>query len=212
VQTRVPGFRNRIIGAITLADILAQLSNAMGERISLRIDEGTPFSVGHVHLMEDNVIFHALEENDLHLGNNIKYGEQVIYFVDGKAFHLREHLGFQDMQGNELAAIQERVMRIKDTYRIYRKANVIAAVKKVLISPLDQRFEVHVAGGMNMEAQGTIFDHDYEVHEGRRKVAEVSKMWFPVADTYGVDIVSGVDEILVLAITVVIDMMLDQER
>ncbi len=78
VQTRVPGFRNRIIGAITLANSLAQLSNAMGERISLRADEGTPFSVGHVHLMEDNVIFHALEETDLHLGNNIKYGEQVI--------------------------------------------------------------------------------------------------------------------------------------
>ena len=135
-----------------------------------------------------------------------------VYFVDGKAFRLREHLGFQDMQGNELAAIQERVMRIKDTYRIYRKGNILATVKKVLISPLSQRFEVHVAGGENMEAEGTIFDHEYEIHEGRRKVAEVSKKWFPVADTYGVDIIPGVDDIMVLAITVVIDMMLDQER
>jgi uncharacterized protein YxjI len=135
-----------------------------------------------------------------------------VYFVDGKAFHLREHLGFQDMQGNELAAIQERVMRIKDTYRMYRKGNVLATVKKVLISPLQQRFEVHVAGGENMEVESTIFDHEYEVHEGRRKMAEVSKKWFPVADTYGVDIVSRVDDILVLAITVVIDMMLDEGR
>ncbi len=37
-----------------------------------------------------------------------------VFFVDGKAFRLREHLGFKDMQGNELAAIQEKVMRIKD--------------------------------------------------------------------------------------------------
>ena len=132
-----------------------------------------------------------------------------VYFVDGKAFRLREHLGFQDMQGNELAAIQERVMRIKDTYSIYRGGNVLATVKKVLISPLRQRFEVHVAGGENMEAEGNIFAHEYEIHEGRRKVAEVSKKWFQVADTYGVDIVPGADDILVLAITVVIDMMLD---
>jgi carbonic anhydrase/acetyltransferase-like protein (isoleucine patch superfamily) len=78
VQTRVPSFRNRIIGAITLADTLDQLSSVMGERISLRADEGTPFLVGHIHLMDDNVIFHALEHTDLHIGNNIKYGEQVL--------------------------------------------------------------------------------------------------------------------------------------
>ena len=35
------------------------------------------------------------------------------YFVDGKAFRLREHLGIKDLQGNELAAIQESVMYIK---------------------------------------------------------------------------------------------------
>jgi uncharacterized protein YxjI len=63
-----------------------------------------------------------------------------VYFVDGRAFRLREHLGFQDTQGNELAVIQERIMRIKDTYRIYRKGNVLATVKKVLVSPLHQRF------------------------------------------------------------------------
>jgi carbonic anhydrase/acetyltransferase-like protein (isoleucine patch superfamily) len=78
VQTRVPSFRNRIIGAVHLADTLDQLSSAMGERISLRADEGTPFLVEHVHQMEDNVIFHALEHSNLHLGNNITYGEQVL--------------------------------------------------------------------------------------------------------------------------------------
>src|SRR6266702_4558057 len=44
-----------------------------------------------------------------------------VFFVDGKAFRLSEHLGFKDMQGNELLAIQEKVMHIKDTYNINRK-------------------------------------------------------------------------------------------
>jgi uncharacterized protein YxjI len=137
---------------------------------------------------------------------------QRVYFVDGKAFRLREHLGFKDMQGNELAAIQEKVMHIKDTYSIYRHGNVLATVKKALITPLRQRFDVHVAGGENMEVQGNIVDHEYEIHEGRKRVAEVSKKWFRVADTYGVDIAPGADDVLILAITVVIDMMVDQGR
>lgn len=92
---------------------------------------------------------------------------QRVFFVDGKAFRLREHLAFKDMQGNELAAIQEKVMHIKDTYSIYRNGNVLATVKKALITPLRQRFDVHVAGGENMEAEGNILDHEYEIHAGR---------------------------------------------
>jgi uncharacterized protein YxjI len=135
-----------------------------------------------------------------------------VYFVDGKTFRLREHLGFEDMQGNELASIQEKVMHIKDTYSIYRKGNVLATVKKTLITPLRQRFVVHVAGGENMEVEGNILDHEYEIHEGRKQVAEVSKKWFRAADTYGVDIVPGADDSLILAMTVVIDMMVDEGR
>ena len=40
-------------------------------------------------------------------------------------------------------------------------------------------------------------------------MADVSKKWFHVADTYGVDIVPGANDILILAITVIIDMMTD---
>ncbi len=133
-------------------------------------------------------------------------GERV-YFVDGKAFRIREHLAFKDMRGNELAVLQEKVMRVKDTYTIYRNGEVLATVKKALITPLRQRFDIHVAGGENLEAQGNILDHEYEIHEGRRRVAEISKKWFRVADTYGVDIAPGCDDVLILATTAVIDMM-----
>src|SRR5437868_9433730 len=59
---------------------------------------------------------------------------QRVYFVDGKAFRLREHLAFKDMQGNELAAIQEKVMRVKDTYSIYRNGQVLATMVLALVS------------------------------------------------------------------------------
>jgi uncharacterized protein YxjI len=134
---------------------------------------------------------------------------QRAFFVDGKALRVRNHLILKDLQGSELATIQEKVMHIKDTYSIHRNGNEVATVKKALISPLRDRFEVHVKDGKDMEAHGNIVDHEYEIHEGHDKVAEISKKWFRVADTYGVDIAPGVDEVLILAITVVIDMMTD---
>ena len=40
-----------------------------------------------------------------------------------------------------------------------------------------------------------------------RRIAEVSKKWFRVRDTYGVEIAPGEDDALVLAVTVAIDTM-----
>jgi uncharacterized protein YxjI len=43
-------------------------------------------------------------------------------------------------------------------------------------------------------------------------VATVSKRWFRLRDSYGVEIASGQDNALILAITVVIDMMAHEGR
>ena len=39
-----------------------------------------------------------------------------------------------------------------------------------------------------MEAKGNIVDHEYKIERGGDKVAEVSKRWFRVRDTYGIEI------------------------
>src|SRR5216683_1960203 len=77
---------------------------------------------------------------------------------------------------------------------------------------MGQRVYFHVAGGDTLEAQGNILEHEYEIHDGRSRVAEVSKKWFRVADTYGVDIAPDADEILLLACTAIIDMMTAEGR
>ena len=50
-----------------------------------------------------------------------------------------------------------------------------------------------------MEAKGNIVDHEYEIERGGDKVAEVSKRWFRVRDTYGIEIAPGQDDALILA-------------
>jgi uncharacterized protein YxjI len=51
--------------------------------------------------------------------------------------------------------------------------------------------------GKNLKAHGNIIDHEYEIEQDGDKVAEVSKKWFRVRDTYGVDIEAGVDPALI---------------
>jgi uncharacterized protein YxjI len=83
----------------------------------------------------------------------------------------------------------------------------IATIKKAMITPLRERYSVSVSGGPDLEVQGNIVDHEYEISAGRDKVAEVSKKWFRVRDTYGVQLEPGQDAILMLAITVALDTM-----
>jgi uncharacterized protein YxjI len=80
-------------------------------------------------------------------------------------------------------------------------------VKKALISPLRDRWSVKIGDGPDMDVQGNILDHEYRIEGGGRRVAEVSKKWFRLRDTYGVEIAPGEDDALVLATTAAIDMM-----
>ncbi len=134
-------------------------------------------------------------------------GEKV-FKVDGKALRVRQTLIFEDRSGKELAKIQERMLRIKDSMEIEGPGgNQIAMVKKALIAPLRERWTVKIKGGPDLEVKGNILDHEYTIGEGRDKVAEVSKKWFRVRDTYGVEIEPGQDDILILAVTACIDQM-----
>ena len=59
----------------------------------------------------------------------------------------------------------------------------------------------------DMEAKGNIVDHEYKIERGGERVAEVSKRWFRIRDTYGIEIAPGQEEALLLAVTVCIDQM-----
>jgi uncharacterized protein YxjI len=133
---------------------------------------------------------------------------QRVFKVDGKALRLRKTLKFEDAQGRELCQIQEKVARIKESMEIEGpNGEQLAMVKKALITPLRERWVAKIGNGPDLDVQGNILDHEYTIEEGRNKIAEVSKKWFRVRDTYGVEIEPGQNDILILAITVCVDMM-----
>jgi uncharacterized protein YxjI len=138
---------------------------------------------------------------------------QRAYKVDGKALRVRQTLALEDANGGELYRIQERMLRIRDTMEIEGPdGRGVATVKKAMITPLRDRWSVDVAGGQDLEVQGNIVDHEYTIEAGGTKVAEVSKKWFRLRDTYGVEIAPGQNDALILMITVAVDEMASPGR
>jgi uncharacterized protein YxjI len=88
----------------------------------------------------------------------------------------------------------------------------LGMVKKALITPMRERWVVNIKSGPDLEVKGNILDHEYTIGEGRDKVAEVSKKWFRLRDSYGVATDPGQDDVLILAVAVCIDEMAHEGR
>ena len=134
-------------------------------------------------------------------------GGERAFKVNGKALRIRDTLVLETPNGDEVFTIQEKKLSVRDKMEIERDGRTVATVKKALISPLRERFSIDIEGGEDMEAKGNIVDHEYKIERGGDNVAEVSKRWFRVRDTYGIDIAPEQDDALILAITVCIDQM-----
>ena len=105
--------------------------------------------------------------------------------------------------------IQERVARVHDSMEIEdAHGNRVAMVKKAMITPLRERWSVDIPGAQDLEVQGNLLDHEYHIGH----VAEVSKKWFRIADSYGIEIAPGQNDVLILAVTAAIDMMAHEGR
>ena len=135
-----------------------------------------------------------------------KNGDKA-FKVDGKALRIRDTLVLESPDGAELFTIQEKKLSIRDKMEIEHDGKTVATIKKALVSPLRDRYSIEVEGGDAMEVKGNILDHEFEFERGGHKVAEASKRWLRVRDTYGVEIQPGQDDALILACTVCIDQM-----
>ena len=124
-------------------------------------------------------------------------GERALK-VNGKALRIRDTLVLETPSGEELFTIQEKKLSVRDKMEIERDGRTVATIKKALVSPLRDRFSIEVDGGPDLEAKGNIVDHEYEFKHGGDKVAEVSKRWLRMRDTYGIEVAPDEDDALIL--------------
>jgi uncharacterized protein YxjI len=175
------------------------------ERREERRDERRTFGVG------GSATRYRMREKLLSIGDDSWIEDESgrrAFRVNGKALRVRRTLILEDASGRALVKIQDRPVRVRDVMEIEdANGNSVAHVKKAMIAPLRQRYTIDIAGGGELKAQGNILDHEFEIEGDSGKVAEVSKRWFRIRDTYGVEVKPGQNDALLLAVTVCIDEM-----
>jgi uncharacterized protein YxjI len=116
------------------------------------------------------------------------------------------------MDGKKVATIRQKVVSAVPRYRIRRGGKLVAVINRKAFSPLRDRFRVRIkSGGPNLQIVGNMLDHEYRFLRQGQEIARVSKKWLSVSDRYGVQVVKGEDDVLILACAAVIDLISHDE-
>jgi uncharacterized protein YxjI len=137
---------------------------------------------------------------------------QPIYHVDGKVLTLRNTLVMSDYRGQEVARIERQLIAFRPTYHITINGEEAAELRKHLFSPFVDRFTIDVPGPHDLSVTGSLFEHEYTISRDGQIVATVSKQWLTITETYGVDVATGEDDVLILASVLALDLAQDRER
>ena len=134
------------------------------------------------------------------------------FLVDGKVLRLRQTVEIRDPGGQVLVTVRKKLVALHETMEIEQDGSVAATVRKALVSPLHHRSVVDLADGSQLEVAGNVLDKEFEITAGRQVLARISRAWFRIRDTYGVDVAPGQDDVLFLAIAVALDRIHDDEQ
>ena len=137
---------------------------------------------------------------------------QPILHVDGKVLTLRDTLVLRNPSGQEVARVHRKLIAFRPTYEISVGGREVAQVRKHFFTPFRDRFTIDIPGPDDLELVGSLLDHEFTIRRGDQTVATVSKRWFALRDTYGVEVAPGEDDLLVLASVLALDLAEDRER
>lgn len=126
-----------------------------------------------------------------------------MFYVQGKIFSFGNKLRILDLANNELVYIEQKIFRFLPEYNIYMHNRHVAMVKKEF-SFFKPKLYIQSDLG-SFEVEGNIFAYDFNVKKDNRIVASVSKKFFSWSDSYKVYIDDREDQVLMLALVIVLD-------
>jgi uncharacterized protein YxjI len=134
-------------------------------------------------------------------------GERIFY-VDAKVLRVRDTVLIKDRSGNELVKLQKRLLRARNTMAIERGDTVARSEgdHRTVARPVHHRAS---RGAAPWKQMGTSWITSTKITHDGIPVANISKRWFRVRESYGVAVAPGQDDALILAVTVCIDHLTD---
>jgi uncharacterized protein YxjI len=157
---------------------------------------------------------YAVKEKLFSIGDDFWITDQEgdkAFLVDGKVLRLRQTLEIQDPGGHVLVTVRKKLIALHESMEIEEDGVLAATVRRAFISPLRHRSTVELADGSQLDVTGSILDKEFEITAGGEVLARISRAWFRIRDTYGVEVAPGQDDVLFLAIAVALDRIRDDD-
>ncbi|MGW0534555.1 LURP-one-related/scramblase family protein [Streptomyces sp. NPDC003032] len=136
-----------------------------------------------------------------------------VFLVDGKAMRLRETFELKDAGGRVLIDIRAKMLALRDTMVIEREGRPLATVRRKRLSLLRNHYRVTLVDGTELDVSGKILDREFAIEYDGELLADISRRWFSVRETYGVHVVrEDADTALLLAVAVCVIRLAEKER
>lgn len=136
-----------------------------------------------------------------------------LFLVDGKAMRLRDTFELKDTNGRVLVEIRQKMISIRDTMLIERDGDELARVKRKRLSLLRNHYRVSLAEGTELDVSGKILDREFAIEYDGELLAQISRRWLTIRDTYGIDVVrEDADVPLLLAVAVCVIVLADKDH
>lgn len=136
-----------------------------------------------------------------------------VFLVDGKAMRVRDTFELKDAQGRVVVEIRQKLISLRDTMLIERDGEQLAKVKRKRLSLLRNHYRVTLADGTELDVSGKILDREFAVDYEGELLAQISRRWLTVRDTYGIDIVrEDADPALLIAVAVCVIVLAEKEH
>jgi len=132
------------------------------------------------------------------------------YYVEAKLFSIGDKLRMYDLEGTELMYIEQKLFKFLPEFNIFRNGKQVARVKKEFTF-FKPKFNIESVYG-DFTIEGDIFAYKFEILKNGRPVAFVNKKWFSFSDTYSVEIVDQEDHPFILALVIVLDQVLHDNK
>ena len=152
-----------------------------------------------------------VEEKRLSLHHKMKActvdGEQI-YQITGKPVSIGAKMYVEDMQGNELLYIHQKVFAMHKKYTVEQNGEEIAELERKI--GLHKNF---VINGLDWTIEGDLTGHNYKIlGKDGAEVCSVERTWLQWGDTYHVAIANEDNAAICVGIVVALDVDEDSEQ
>ncbi len=129
------------------------------------------------------------------------------YNVKSNGFSLWKKLHFKDTEGGEIFIIEQKRWSFPAKFEV-REGNTVVAEVHQRLAFFKYKVDFFIGADTDIEITGNIFRREFDFERNGQIIASVSKKRWSWGDSYGMSILEGEDQELMLASAVVIDLIL----